>query len=156
MRTSGRNAARCRRSSVICRHSSRVGQMTSACRLVSEVSRHSMSGMPNAQVLPVPVGALAMTSRPSVMTGMVCSCTGVGAVKPIFCSAFSVSGCRCSVANPFFSTFSKDISPFLSVITPQYITFRQRIQEPGALCMRRRCQQGMPCGMLWASCRSCA
>lgn len=45
-----------------------------------------------AQVLPVPVGALAMTSRPSRMAGMVLACTGVGAANPMRSIARSKAG----------------------------------------------------------------
>ena len=68
--SSGLKWARFRRSSVIWVHSSRVGQRTSACSSGEAGSTFSTMGMPKAQVLPVPVGALAMISRPSIITGM--------------------------------------------------------------------------------------
>ncbi len=66
--------------SPICCASSRVGVTTSmsgpwppfAC------PRPSSAGSENAAVLPVPVLAAAMRSRPSSTSGMACSCTGVG------------------------------------------------------------------------------
>ena len=39
-------------------------------------------GMPKAKVLPVPVGALAMTSFHSMKQGMAPAWTGVAMVKP--------------------------------------------------------------------------
>jgi PAS domain-containing protein len=41
--------------------------------------------------VPVPVGARAIMSCPAIMTGMVCCCTGVTSVKPIFSTAFKTS-----------------------------------------------------------------
>ena len=53
-----------------------------------------MIGMPKAQVLPVPVGALAMISLPSIMTGIAFSWISVISVKPIRSTAFNVSSER--------------------------------------------------------------
>src|SRR5215510_5462574 len=44
----------------------------------------SISGRTNASVLPVPVCAVATTSRPASAGSMVCACTGVGVVKLCF------------------------------------------------------------------------
>src|SRR6185312_1111933 len=41
-------------------------------------ARASSTGMENARVLPVPVCAVTTTSRPSIMGGIACACTGVG------------------------------------------------------------------------------
>ena len=60
--------------------SSRVGHSTSAwVRTVATSSRCSRP-RPNAAVLPLPVGACAMTSRPSRMAGRLCAWMGVGCV----------------------------------------------------------------------------
>ena len=56
----------------------------------------SATGMPKAQVLPVPVGALAMTSRPASMTGMVFSCTSVISAKPIRSTALWMASLHCN------------------------------------------------------------
>ena len=50
-----------------------------------------MMGMPKAQVLPVPVGALAITSLPAIITGMAFSCTSVISVKLIRSTACKIS-----------------------------------------------------------------
>src|SRR5271168_2673461 len=41
-------------------------------------ARASINGIENARVLPVPVCAVATTSRPSMSGGMACAWTGVG------------------------------------------------------------------------------
>ena len=66
----------------ICRASSRVGVMTSivGAFLRSERSRRSREGREKAAVLPVPVLAAAIISRPSRASGMDWACTGVGSV----------------------------------------------------------------------------
>ena len=71
MRTSGMNAASFSISCPICTASSRVGASTSSWMRVSVSEIYSSMGMPKAQVLPVPVGAMPITSCPSIMTGMV-------------------------------------------------------------------------------------
>ena len=48
-----------------------------ACTSSLSRSMRSMMGMPKAMVLPVPVGALAITSFPASMGGMHPACTGV-------------------------------------------------------------------------------
>ena len=60
--------------------SSRVGVSTSAWTLGSLGSAYSTMGRPNAAVLPVPVCAWPITSRPSRSGGMACSWIGVGLV----------------------------------------------------------------------------
>ncbi|MPN40553.1 hypothetical protein SDC9_188091 [bioreactor metagenome] len=87
MRTSGKNAARACNSAVICKHSSRVGHSTSACGLPRSALSVSIIGMPNAEVLPVPVGAFATTSRPASISGMAFSCTSVSSANPILSMA---------------------------------------------------------------------
>ena len=64
-------------SPAVCIASSRVGHSTSACTVLSAGSSFSMSGMPNAAVLPVPVCAWPMMSFPSSMGGMDAACIGV-------------------------------------------------------------------------------
>src|SRR5437868_11742823 len=44
--------------------------------------RSSKIGRRNASVLPVPVWAVATTSRPSRAGGIACACTGVGTANP--------------------------------------------------------------------------
>ena len=70
MRMPGLNWARSRISEVICIASSRVGARTTAWTRSESMSICSMMGMPKAKVLPVPVGALAVTSCQSSMGGM--------------------------------------------------------------------------------------
>ena len=67
-------------SSVICMASSRVGAMITAWTSSLSGSIFSMMGMPKAMVLPVPVGALAITSLSAIMGGMHPACTGVDTV----------------------------------------------------------------------------
>ena len=76
-RTPSWQTAMSRISSVICMASSRVGARITACTSSLSRSMRSIMGMPNAMVLPVPVGALAMTSFPASMGGMHPACTGV-------------------------------------------------------------------------------
>ena len=77
--------ASCVQAASICWVSSRVGLTTSARGDPGRLARpmRSNRGSANAAVLPVPVVAAATTSRPSRTNGIACSCTGVGAVKPI-------------------------------------------------------------------------
>jgi len=67
----------CSASSRICDASSRVGEMASARTPppVAGFSSTSIVGSRKAMVFPVPVLALAMTSKPERMTGSVCACT---------------------------------------------------------------------------------
>ena len=76
-RTPSWQTAISRISSVICIASSRVGARITACTSSLSGSIRSMMGIPKAMVLPVPVGALAMTSFPSSIGGMHPACTGV-------------------------------------------------------------------------------
>ena len=63
--------------------------------------------MPNATVLPVPVGALAIISCPASISGMAFSLISVISVKPIACVARMISGetfvssVNCMVVLPF-------------------------------------------------------
>jgi hypothetical protein len=59
-------------------HSSRVGVSTSAWTSGTEGSTCSRIGSPNAAVLPDPVCAWPITSRPSSMGGIACSWMGLG------------------------------------------------------------------------------
>ena len=58
--------------------SSRVGVRISACVSGSSGSTKSIIGSPNAAVLPVPVCAWPITSRPWSNSGMACSWMGLG------------------------------------------------------------------------------
>src|SRR5580698_2204666 len=51
-------------------------------------ARASINGMENAKVLPVPVCAVATTSRPSRSGGMACAWTGVGVTNSFFSRLF--------------------------------------------------------------------
>jgi hypothetical protein len=59
-------------------HSSRVGVRTSAWTSGTPGSTYSIIGRPNAAVLPDPVWAWPITSRPASMWGMACSWMGLG------------------------------------------------------------------------------
>ncbi len=52
-------------------------------------------GSANAAVLPVPVCALPMTSRPAIIRGMALNWIGVGSVKPI-----AFTPCKTAEDNP--------------------------------------------------------
>src|SRR5271155_1000084 len=69
--------------------SSRVGLRITALTPVSMgcFNNDSSRGRTNASVLPVPVCAVATTSRPSSAGGIDSDCTGVGVTKP-FCARF--------------------------------------------------------------------
>src|SRR5271155_4617046 len=51
-------------------------------------ARASISGIENARVLPVPVCAVATTSRPSMSGGMACAWTGVGVTNSFLARLF--------------------------------------------------------------------
>src|SRR4051794_6687361 len=70
-------------------HSSRVGVSTIAWTSSSSGSTDSRSGSPNAAVLPVPVCACPITSRPSSSGGIACSWIGLGVSYPT-----SLRACR--------------------------------------------------------------
>ena len=84
--------------------SSRVGVMTRArgfldlASLPASAMRCSV-GSVKAQVLPVPVWALARTSLPSSTAGMARACTGVGSVKPRESTPASICSLSPSSAN---------------------------------------------------------
>src|ERR1700722_14418925 len=62
---------------------SRVGSSTRARERGSCSPRSDRMGSAKAAVLPVPVGALPMTSRPDMIRGMALNWMGVGSVYPI-------------------------------------------------------------------------
>ena len=74
--------------------SSRVGAKITASVSSLPGSMCSMMGMPKAKVLPVPVGALAMTSFHSRIGGMQPACTGVLSSIFFFFSARWTSSVR--------------------------------------------------------------
>ena len=76
-RTPSLKAHRSRSSSRIWMASSRVGASTSPSTSVDSGSMCSTMGMPKAKVFPVPVGALAITSRYSIKYGIAPPWTGV-------------------------------------------------------------------------------
>src|SRR3954453_13541821 len=51
-------------------------------------ARASITGIENARVLPVPVCAVATTSRPSMRGGMACAWTGVGVTNSFLARLF--------------------------------------------------------------------
>src|SRR4029079_9209528 len=79
--------------------SSRVGTSTSACSQRFLTLIFSMSGKPNASVLPEPVCAWPMTSRPSTSAGMVPAWMGVGTSICWDSSTFRLEGLRPSSRN---------------------------------------------------------
>ena len=83
--------------SATCMASSRVGVRTSAWTPRWVGSTAASSGSPNAAVLPVPVWATPVMSRPASSAGMACSWIAVGVVKP------SVAAARSSVAGSAMS-----------------------------------------------------
>ncbi|CFN63331.1 Uncharacterised protein [Bordetella pertussis] len=74
--------------------SSRVGQSTSACGARRLTSRFCSTPRPNAAVLPLPVLACAIRSRPSRMSGRLCAWIGVICSKPRPCRLSSKAGRR--------------------------------------------------------------
>src|SRR5580698_8129333 len=70
--------------------SSRVGLRISTFIVLVRgmAARASISGIENARVLPVPVCAVATTSRPSMSGGMVCAWTGVGVTNSFLSRLF--------------------------------------------------------------------
>src|SRR5580692_244553 len=66
-----------------CAANSRVGSSTKARERGSCSPRSERIGSANAAVLPVPVCALPMTSRPDMIRGMALNWMGVGSVYPI-------------------------------------------------------------------------
>ena len=89
--------------SPICWASSRVGLRMTAWGFRLAGSTLDRMGMPNATVLPVPVGALAIISWPSSISGMAFSWISVISVKPMACVACRISGAtRVSSVNCMF------------------------------------------------------
>ena len=78
--TLGTPVASLRSCSPTCSASSRVGHSTSAWVRTAVASSRCSRPRPKAAVLPLPVGAWAMRSRPSRIGGRACACTGVMAV----------------------------------------------------------------------------
>ena len=93
--------------SATCTASSRVGARTMAWVLRSLGSSFSMSGRPNAAVLPVPVWAWASMSRPSRRTGIAFAWMAVAVSKPISAIALatgSVKGMSANFTGSYAST----------------------------------------------------
>src|SRR3954469_17905244 len=84
-----------RRAWVTWMHSSRVGVSTSAWMASSSGSTYSIIGSPKAAVLPEPVWAWPITSRPSRSGGTACSWMGDGFSYPT-----SSSACRTGAERP--------------------------------------------------------
>src|SRR6185437_6682836 len=83
--------------------SSRVGVRIRAETPVgrSPRERSSKIGRRNARVLPVPVCAVATTSRPSRAGGIACACTGVGWTNPLRVKLLCSVALRVSSENLF-------------------------------------------------------
>ena len=79
-------------SSDTCIASSLVGTITTASTPDFPLSLFNI-GSPNAAVLPVPVCACPTISLPAKITGIACSCIGLGSLKP----ASSIAFCNCSL-----------------------------------------------------------
>ena len=83
------------RCTAICSASSRVGARISARVLPRGRSKSAgESARPKAADFPLPVSALARTSRPSNAGGIERSWIGVGSVKPMSLTARRSSGCK--------------------------------------------------------------
>src|SRR3954447_4590633 len=80
-------------------HNSRVGVSTRACTASSVGSTYWRRGRPKAAVLPEPVWAWPITSRPSRSGGMASSWIRLGASYPTPPSASSSGGSRLRSAN---------------------------------------------------------
>src|SRR3954468_3197849 len=84
--------------------------------------RSSKIGRRNARVLPVPVCAVATTSRPSRAGGIACACTGVGMTNPLRVKLLCSDALRVSSENLFIQFLGgKEISE------PAYVLRREQI-----------------------------
>src|SRR5574338_656177 len=93
--------------------SSRVGTSTSACSHLCSRLMRSMSGRPKASVLPEPVNAWPITSRPSSNGGMDDAWIGVGTSICIKASVLRLDGLKANSVNedkwiPFVRRFLLD------------------------------------------------
>src|SRR5215204_2118663 len=95
-------------------HSSRVGVRTSAWMASNSGSTYSIIGIPKAAVLPEPVCAWPITSRPSRSGGTPCSWIGDGVSYPT-----SSSACRTGAERP----------RSVKVVTPSRIGGGQQIED---------------------------
>mmetsp|Transcript_106880 Transcript_106880/g.212235 ORF Transcript_106880/g.212235 Transcript_106880/m.212235 type:complete len:233 (-) Transcript_106880:207-905(-) len=113
-----------RDSSKICEDNSRVGAKTRTQGidlLVRPLSRgigggparnrHSTAGTMNAQVLPEPVWAQAIRSRPLQTSGMECFCTGVGRSYPQRCRFLASGSLRSASRKRSILQFSSQFRP---------------------------------------------
>ena len=94
--TAGIKWVRSSMSPAICWASSRVGARMTACGYALSGWMCSATGMPKAQVLPVPVGALAITSLPCIIRGITFSCISVISSKPIRSTAWWMASLHCN------------------------------------------------------------
>src|ERR1035437_509658 len=88
-----------RKLSSTCTHSSRVGVRINARVRFGPPSRRSMIGITKAAVLPVPVIANPMMSRPLSASGTACAWIGVGRWYPASDRALSIGAVRPRSAN---------------------------------------------------------
>src|SRR5277367_3797964 len=83
--------------------SSRVGLRIRTFILLvrGTAARDSITGIENASVLPVPVCAVATTSRPSISGGIACAWTGVGVTNSFLARLFRNAEQRLSSEKSF-------------------------------------------------------
>src|SRR5690606_37380772 len=72
----------------------RTGWRAGEALVLANAIRRCRMGSVKAAVLPVPVWAAPMTSRPSMTTGMAWLWIGVGMVYPVAAIACKMLGCR--------------------------------------------------------------
>ena len=98
--------------------SSRVGHSTSACRRICDASRRCSSPSPKAAVLPLPVGACAITSRPSSNAGRHCAWIGVICTWPSASRPWNNAGSRGRSVNSVHVRHDRSL-PGVPVAVPQ-------------------------------------
>ncbi len=115
----------CAQACCTCIASSRVGsRMSALATLVCDFCSCSMMGMRKLSVLPVPVCAVANTSRPSRAGGMAPTCTGVRVMK------FALASRCLSVAEIGNAENSFKINPLLPVSCETWSAVHLRTASP--------------------------
>src|SRR5690625_6698951 len=97
--------------SATCMASSRVGASTRPWTSRTDGSTAASSGSPNAAVLPVPVCATPITSRPSSSEGIACSWIGEGEVNPSASTALRSASGRSRASKPFRAAGAASAGP---------------------------------------------
>src|SRR5699024_5430314 len=97
--------------SATCMASSRVGASTRPWTSRTDGSTAASSGSPNAAVLPVPVCATPITSRPSSNEGIACSWIGEGEVNPSASTALRSASGRARASKPFRAAGAASAGP---------------------------------------------